>query len=374
MHNRRMHMHDPSSAHPHSHAHAHRHDQTHAGPDSAEPRAGHDTHRSHIHGPSAGTRAFAIATLMNLAYTALEAGYGFYIQSLALLSDALHNLGDVLGLALAWGAAVLAQRAPTDRHTYGWRRATLLSPLGNALLLVAFSGALAWEAVRRFADPPQIPALPVIAIAAVGIVINLGAAWLFRDGHHGHSHGGDLNRRGAFLHLVADAAVSLAAVLAGLGMLWLDWRWLDPATAVLVAVVVAAGAFRLLRDAFEAAMDAVPRGVDRAQVLALLQAQPGVQAVHHLHIWSLGAGEIAMTAHLVRPASDDHDRFLDTLIQALDAQFGINHPTLQIEHGQGCRHDQHEPAPHGQAPRPAQHGHSHSHLHGHSHGHHRHTP
>jgi cobalt-zinc-cadmium efflux system protein len=157
-------------------------------------------------------------------------------------------------------------------------------------------------------------------------------------------------------------------------MLWFDWRWLDPATAVLVAAVVAIGAFRLLRDAFEAAMDAVPRGVDRAQVLALLQAQPGVQAVHHLHIWSLGAGEIAMTAHLVRPASDDHDRFLDTLIQALDAQFGINHPTLQIEHGQGCRHDQHEPAPHGQAPRPAQHGHSHSHLHGHSHGHHRHTP
>lgn len=284
---------------------------------------------------------------MNLAYTALEAGYGFYIQSLALLSDALHNLGDVLGLALAWGAAVLAQRAPTGRHTYGWRRATLLSPLGNALLLVGFSGALAWEAMRRFADPPQIPALPIVVIAAIGIGINLGAAWFFRDGAHGHGHGADLNRRGAFLHLMADAAVSLAAVLAGLGMLWLDWAWLDPATAVLIAVVVAVGAFGLLRDAFEAAMDAVPRGIDRDAVQALLESQPGVRAVHHLHIWSLGAGEIAMTAHLVRPADDDHDRFLDELIHTLDAHFGINHPTLQVEHGGGCRHDHHDRAPHG---------------------------
>ncbi|MCC7249258.1 MAG: cation transporter, partial [Lysobacter sp.] len=322
--------HDDGHSHDHDHGHKHsdRERQTH--PHSA---------LGHHHGPAAGTRAFAVATLMNLAYTALEAGYGFYIQSLALLSDALHNLGDVLGLALAWGAAVLAQRAPTDRHTYGWRRATLLSPLGNALLLVGFSGALAWEAVRRFADPPQIPALPIVVIATIGIGINLGAAWFFRDGAHGHGHGTDLNRRGAFLHLMADAAVSLAAVLAGLGMLWLDWPWLDPATAVLIAVVVAVGAFGLLRDAFEAAMDAVPRGIDRDAVQALLEAQPGVRAVHHLHIWSLGAGEIAMTAHLVRPADDDHDRFLDELIQALDARFGINHPTLQIEHGDGCRHD-----------------------------------
>ena len=332
------------SKHDHDH---HDHDHDHASAHAPSPHApAHGGHHGHNHGFATGTRAFAVATLINLAYTALEAGYGFYTDSLALLSDALHNFGDVLGLALAWGAAVMAKRAPTGRHTYGWRRATLLSPLGNALLLVGFSGALGWEAVRRFADPPQIPALPVIVIASIGIAVNLGAAWFMRDGD-GHRHSQDMNRRGAFLHLIADAAVSLAAVLAGLGMLWLDWRWLDPATALLVAVVVALGAFRLLRDAFEAAMDAVPRGIDQDEVQAFLSGQAGVQAVHHLHIWSLGAGEIAMTAHLVRPGTEDHDRFLDALVRGLDQRFGINHATLQIEHGKACEHDRHDSAPHG---------------------------
>ncbi|HTL14407.1 MAG TPA: cation diffusion facilitator family transporter, partial [Thermomonas sp.] len=281
-----------------------------------------------------GTRAFAWVTLINLAYTVLEAGYGFATDSLALLSDALHNFGDVLGLGLAWAAAVLARRPPSGRHTYGWRRATLLSPLANAVLLVAFSGALAWEAVRRFAQPPDVPGMPVMAVAAIGIAVNLGAAWLVRDGH---AH--DLNRRGAFLHLVADAAVSLAAVLAGAGIWWLGWTWLDPATALLVAAVVAVGAFGLLRDAFEAAMDAVPRGIDRTEVQAWLEGQPGVSAVHHLHIWSLGAGEIALTAHLVRDGERDHDQFIDRLNDELDARFGINHPTLQIERGDAAAHD-----------------------------------
>ncbi len=297
------------------------------------------------------TRAFAAVTLINLLYTALEAGYGFATNSLALLSDALHNLGDVLGLGLAWGAAVLARRAPTDRHTYGWRRATLLSPLANAVLLVGFSGALAWEAVRRFNAPPEIPALPVVVVAAVGIVVNLGAAWLVREGHE---H--DLNRRGAFLHLIADAAVSLAAVLAGLGMWWLGWEWLDPAIALLISIVVAVGSFGLLRDAFNAAMDAVPRGIRQEEVQQFLAAQPGVQAVHHLHIWSLGAGEIAMTAHLVRPDQGDHDAFIDQLNHQLDHRFGINHPTLQVELGRGCEHDRHDRAPHGE-----RHGHGHAH-------------
>lgn len=295
----------------------------------------------HSHAHSHGTRAFAAVTLINLAYTALEAGYGFATNSLVLLSDALHNLGDVLGLGLAWGAAVIAQRMPTDRHTYGWRRATLLSPLANALLLVAFSGALAWEAIRRFDAPPEIPALPVMLVAAVGIAVNLGAAWFVRGGHDQ-----DLNRRGAYLHLVADAAVSLAAVLAGAGMWWLGWTWLDPVTALLIGVVVAVGAFALLRESFNAAMDAVPRNIDQNAVRAFLQAQPGIQAVHHLHIWSLGAGEIAMTAHLVRPDRGDQDGFIDGLNQALDREFGINHPTLQIEHGRSCEHDRHDLAPH----------------------------
>jgi len=293
----------------------------------------------HVHD---STRAFAWVTLINLAYTALEAGYGFATNSLALLSDALHNLGDVLGLGLAWAAAAIAKRAPTERHTYGWRRATLLSPLANALLLVGFAGALAWEAVRRFDAPPEVPGIPVMAVAAIGIAVNLGAAWFMRGGH---AH--DLNRKGAFLHLVADAGVSLAAVLAGFGMLAFGWHWLDPLTALLVGAVVAVGAFALLRDAFNAAMDAVPTGIRPADVRAFLAAQPGVAAVHHLHIWSLGAGEIAMTAHLVRPDDSGHDGFIDSVVHALDERFGINHPTLQIERGPDCGHDRHDHAPHG---------------------------
>ena len=304
------------------------------------------SHHGHAHGPGSATRVFATVTLINMAYTAIEAGYGFSTDSLALLSDALHNLGDVLGLGLAWGAAVLARRAPTDRHTYGWRRATLLSPLANALLLVAFAGALSWEAMRRLGAPPQIPPLPVIVVAAIGILVNLGAAWLVRGGHD-HAGHHDLNRQGAFLHLVADAAVSLAAVLAGIGMLRLGWSWLDPVTALLVGIVVAASAFGLLRDAFNAAMDAVPADIDHAAVRAHLAAQDGVAAVHHLHIWSLGAGEIAMTAHLVRPSDQDHDVFIDRLVRQLDERFGINHPTLQIERGDACEHDRHDRAPHG---------------------------
>ncbi|HEY4555951.1 MAG TPA: cation diffusion facilitator family transporter [Lysobacter sp.] len=305
----------------------------------------HDHGSGHAHGSGGhahdGTRAFAVVTLLNLAYTAVEAGFGFATNSLALLSDALHNLGDVLGLGLAWAAAAMARRPPSGRHTYGWRRATLLSPLANALLLVGFSGALGWEAIQRIGAPPEVPALPVILVATLGIAVNLGAAWLVRSGHE---H--DLNRRGAFLHLVADAAVSLAAVLAGLGMFAFGWAWLDPVTALLIGGVVAIGAFGLLRESFEAAMDAVPRSIEHRQVLEFLQSQPGVSAVHHLHIWSLGAGEIAMTAHLVRPHAADHDRFLDGLARELDARFGINHPTIQVEHGGDCEHDRHDRAPH----------------------------
>ncbi|MET0288873.1 MAG: cation diffusion facilitator family transporter [Pseudoxanthomonas sp.] len=301
----------------------------------------HGHGHSHPHAHGSATRTFAAITLINLAYTVLEASYGFYTNSLALLSDALHNLGDVAGLGLAWGAAALARRRPTERHTYGWRRATLLSPLANAILLMVFSGALGWEAVRRFSAPPSIPATPVIVVAAIGILVNLGAAWLVRDGHQ---H--DLNRKGAFLHLMADAAVSLAAVLAGAGMWAFGWAILDPLTALLVGVVIALGTFGLLRDSFNAAMDAVPERIDKTKVQQFLASQPGVTAVHHLHIWPLGAGEIALTAHLVRPDAADHDAFIDRITHALNDEFDINHPTLQIEHGTGCEHDQHDPAPH----------------------------
>lgn len=306
----------------------------------------------HGHSHHDGARALGWATVLNLAYTVLEAGYGFATNSLALLSDALHNLGDVLGLGLAWGAALLARRAPTPRHTYGWRRATLWSPLVNALLLVGFSGALAWEATRRLAAPPDIPPLPVIVVAALGIAVNLGAAWLVRGGH-----AQDLNRRGAFLHLLADAAVSLAAVLAGVGIWWLGWNWLDPAIAVLIAVVIAAGALGLLRESFDAAMDAVPRNIDERRVAGFLAGYPGVQAVHHLHVWALGTGEVALTAHLVRASPEGHDAFIDALSAALGQQFGINHPTLQVEYGQGGAHDCAHAAPHGAHPHDLPHDH-----------------
>lgn len=300
------------------------------------------SHHGQGHAPTS-TRAFAAVTLINLAYTALEAGYGFATNSLALLSDALHNLGDVLGLALAWGAAAIAQWPPTNRHTYGWRRATLLSPLVNATLLVGLSGALAWEAVRRLGAPPEVPGVTVVVVAAIGIAVNLGAAWFMRDtGGHGH----DLNRRGAYLHLLADAAISLATVLAGAGMLLLGWTWLDPVTALVVGLVVAVGAYGLLRDSFDAVMDAVPRGIDHAAVRDFLAGQPGVEAVHHVHIWPLGAGEIAMTAHLVRPDAAGHDAFMAAIAHELDHRFGINHATLQVEHGEGCVHDRHGASAH----------------------------
>ena len=325
----------------HSHDHAdHGHD--HAGHDHGH---AHRATGGHAHGGAAGgahaqdsgTRGYAVAMLVNLAYTALEAGYGFHTNSLALLSDALHNLGDVLGLALAWAAAAMARRQPTASHTYGWGKATLLAPLANAIVLMVFSGGLAWEAIRRFSEPPSIPAIPVMVVAAIGIAVNLGAGWLLHSGH-GHSHGGsDLNRRGAVLHLMADAAVSLAAVLAGLGMWWLGWEWLDPTTALVISVVIAIGTYGLLRESFAAAMDAVPGHIDQAAVEAFLASRPGVTAVHHLHIWPLGAGQTALTAHVVRPEAQDEDAFIEATASALAERFGIGHATLQLERGQACQ-------------------------------------
>jgi len=317
-------------AHAHSHDHAdHGHD--HTGHDHGH---AHATAGGHVH--DTGTRGYAVAMLANLGYTALEAGYGFHTNSLALLSDALHNLGDVLGLGLAWAAAAMARRRPTANHTYGWRKATLLAPLANAIVLMVFAGGLAWEAIGRFSEPPSIPALPVMVVAAIGIVVNLGAGWLLHGGGS-HAHGGhDLNRRGAILHLVADAAVSLAAVIAGAGMWWLGWEWLDPATALLVGVVIAVGTFGLLRESFSAAMDAVPRHIDQTAVATFLSGQPGVSAIHHLHIWPLGAGEVALTAHLVRPEPAEDDAFIDATALALSERFGISHATLQLERGQAC--------------------------------------
>ena len=279
------------------------------------------------------TRAFALGTLINLGFATVEAGYGIATSSLALLSDALHNFGDALGLALGWAAAWLAQRPASARRTYGYRRATLLAPLANSLLLVAGAGALAGEAIRRIGAPPAIDALPVMVVAALAIVVNLGSAALFR---HGHAH--DLNQRGAYLHLLADAAVSFAVVLGALGIRSFGWNWLDPVLALAVAAVVAWSSCGLLRDSLDLALDAVPRGIEQAQVQQWLAAQDGVVAVHHLHIWALGSRENALTAHVVRPAGPDDDAFLRALASGLRQQFGIGHATLQLERGDpaGC--------------------------------------
>jgi len=243
--------------------------------------------------------------------------------------------------AEAWGAAMLAQRAPTTRHTYGWRRATQLSPLANALILVAFAGALMGESLRRFAMPPDVPGGIVMVVAGFGILVNLGTAALF---HRGQAT--DLNKRGAYLHLLADAGVSVAAVLAGLGMWSLGWRWLDPALAALVALIITLTSWGLLRASFRQAMDAVPAHINSDEVQSFLESLPDVEAVHHLHIWPIGTDEIALTAHVVRSLVEGHDAFLDRVAHELNSRFGINHATVQVELGPGCEHDQDDHAPH----------------------------
>lgn len=261
----------------------------------------------------------------------VEAGAGLFTHSLALLADAGHNLSDVLGLVLAWGAATLAKRAPSGRHTYGLRKGTILASLTNAALLLAATGAIAWEAVRRFAAPTPVESGPVMIVAAVGIVINTATALMFMRGSKD-----DLNARGAFLHMAADAAVSAGVVLAALLMMLTGWLWIDSLTSLLIVAVIVLGTWGLLRDSLDMALDAAPRGIDPAAVRAWLAGRPGVSEVHDLHIWAMSTTETAMTAHVVRPAADDHDQFLHEICSELASKFKIGHATVQIEHGVGA--------------------------------------
>lgn len=289
----------------------------------------------HDHGPSPGGtagqgRAFAIGTVLNLGYVVVEAVFGLLSGSLALLADAGHNLSDVLGLLLAWGAATLASRAPTRRRTYGWRRASILAALGNAALLLAATGAIIWEALRRlFTGAAPVETGTILWVAAIGVVVNVGTALLFLRGRHE-----DLNIRGAFLHMAADAAVTVGVILAALAIRATGWSWLDPATSLVIAAVILFGTWGLLRDSVDLALDAVPRGIDAAAVEDWLAARPGVTAVHDLHIWALGTRETALTAHLLRPdAGHPDDAFLDALRHGLQERFGIGHATIQVEAG-----------------------------------------
>jgi cobalt-zinc-cadmium efflux system protein len=294
--------------------------------------SGHHHHGHHrgTHGAASagfGT-AFAVGTALNLAFALAELGVGFFANSLALISDALHNFSDVVCLLLAWGAAWLATRRPTASHTYGYRRASILAALANTALLFAATGAIATEAVRRLLAPEPVAADLVLWVAALGIVINSATALMFMRGRH---H--DLNVRGAFLHMAGDAAVSLGVVIAALLIGRTGWLWLDPAVSLAVAAVILITTWGLTRDALNLALDAVPATIDRHAVEAYLAALPGVTEVHDLHIWAMSTTETALTAHLVRPNAGLDDLLLTDAAHELDRRFGIRHATIQIEAG-----------------------------------------
>lgn len=311
-----------SDAHAHAHAHA---ENDHSGHE----HAGHG-HAGHSHAPASFGRAFAIGASLNIAFVIVEAVYGLRVNSMALLADAGHNLGDVLGLLLAWGGAILALRGPTERHTYGLRGTTILAALTNAVFLLVAIGAIAWEAIGRLRDPAPVAGATVAWVAAVGILVNGVTAWLFMSGR---KH--DLNIRGAYLHMAADAAVSAGVVIAGVAIMFTGWLWLDPAISLLLVIVIGISTWSLLRDSLNMALDAVPAHVDAGAVRSYLEALPGVQEVHDLHIWAMSTTECALTAHLVRPAVEDEDHLHIEVAHTLREKYGIAHPTVQIERGHG---------------------------------------
>ncbi|CAN5502109.1 cation diffusion facilitator family transporter [soil metagenome] len=282
----------------------------------------------HDHGASNFNRAFAIGIGLNLAFVAVEATYGMIANSLALVADAGHNLSDVLGLVLAWIASRLVRRPLTARRSYGWRRSSVLAALANAVFLLIAIGAIAYEAIRRFGDPAPVAGKTVIVVALIGIGINTLTALLFAAGRKG-----DLNIRGAFLHMAADAGVSAGVVIAGLIMLATDWDWLDPVVSLLIAGVIFLGTWGLLRDSFNMALDAVPDDIDPAMVTRGLLTVPGVTGVHDLHIWNMSTTEVALTAHLVVPLEKNNDALLHWASQELHDRYEIQHVTLQIERG-----------------------------------------
>jgi len=298
----------------------HHHDDGHGGHGHAH------GHGRHHHAPADFGRAFAIGVTLNVGFVAAETATGLWSGSLALLADAGHNLSDVLGLVVAWGALALARRQPTARRTYGLRKGTILASLGNAVLLLVAVGVIASEAVRRFAAPAEVATVPVMIVAGLGVVINTATALLFLRGRHD-----DLNVRGAFLHMSADAAVSLAVVAGALVMRVTGLLWIDPALSLLIAGVIVWGTWGLLRDSVNLALDAVPQGIDPDRVRDWLAALPGVTDVHDLHIWAMSTTETALTAHLTRPANDDADGFLHIACDGLAQRFGIHHATLQVE-------------------------------------------
>jgi cobalt-zinc-cadmium efflux system protein len=301
--------------HAHSHVHSHSHD----------PAQGHG--HAHIPGPDAPARAFGIGILLNTAIIGVEVVGGIASHSMALVSDAAHNASDVLGLALAWGAAILSRRRPTARHTYGLRRASILAALGNAVLLLVATGGVGWEAIRRLAAPPTVRADIVMAVSALAAVVNAVSALLFVSGRKR-----DLNIGSAFAHLAGDAVIALGVVVAG-GLVQLTgWMWLDPVVALVVSALVLLATYAVLKQSLDLALDAVPSGIDASGVRAFLASVPGVVEVHDLHIWAMSTTEAVLTAHLVMGDASNRDAsLLASIEQTLHDRFRIEHSTLQIE-------------------------------------------
>jgi cobalt-zinc-cadmium efflux system protein len=302
------------SDHDHSHSH-HGHSHGHG-------------HGHHSHAPAGGghDRAFAIGIALNLGFVGAEAAFGFIAHSVALLADAGHNLSDVLGLAVAWGAVALGRRAASKRFTYGLKGTTILAAMTNALLLLVALGAIVLAAAQRMAAPAPVEGGTVSIVAAIGIVVNLATALLFV---RGRAH--DINIRGAFLHMAADAAVSAGVVVAGLAILWTGELWIDPIVSIAIAGLIFWQTWGLLHESVEMSLGAVPRGIDYDKVRMALRTLPGVARVHHVHIWPMSTTETVLTAHLVMPGGHPGDAFLGEAQAMLAAKFGIGHATLQVE-------------------------------------------
>jgi len=285
----------------------------------------HDHHPSHT--PAGFDQAFAIGIVLNLVFVAIEAFYGWRVNSLALLADAGHNLSDVAGLVLAWGGALAGKVRPDTRHTYGFKRASILAAFVNAVLLLVAMGSLGWEALGRLQSPEPTQGWTIMAVASVGIVINTLTALMFMRGRKD-----DLNIRGAFLHMAGDALVSLAVVVGGGLYLWQGWRWIDPVMSLAIAVVIVLGTWGLFKQSLHLLFDGVPASVNLAEVRQLLQSLPGVTEVHDLHVWAMGTSDIALTAHLVlSEQSGDTHAILHEAGHELHEHFEIHHVTLQLE-------------------------------------------
>lgn len=306
-----------SSSHAHHDHHDHDHDHDHGH------EHGHGHGHGHSHAPANFDRAFAIGIGLNTAFVAIEAFYGWKVDSLALLADAGHNLSDVAGLVLAWAGAAAGRMRPSERHTYGFKRASILAAFANALLLLVAMGSLAWEAIGRLQAPQSTQGLTIIVVAAIGIVINGATALLFMRG------GNDINLRGAFLHMAADALVSAGVVVAGVLTLTMGWSWTDPVASLLIALVIVVGTWGLFRQSLHLMVDGVPAHLNLVEVRECLLGLPGVAQVHDLHVWAMGTAEVALTAHLVMPDGPADDQFLATATAGLRERFGIAHVTLQ---------------------------------------------